>query len=74
MGDDASDDGPTKDQTEPERRPGRRAAPDAGWEARALARVKPHVEQLSKVARTLPVGWETDTMTRLEDYFGHDQD
>lgn len=56
----------------------RRAAGDpaagSSWEARAMARVRPHVEQLSRNRRTLPVGWEADTMTRLEEYFSHEQD
>ena len=70
MADDAGKTAPTKGQGGPPRP----AAPDAGWEARALARVKAHVEQLSKTAKKLPDGWETDTVTRLEDYFGHKDD
>ena len=70
MGDDASKIPPTQAQG----KPSRRDAPDAGWEERALARVNAHVEQLSKDLRKLPDGWETDTVTRLEDYFGHKDD
>jgi hypothetical protein len=43
-----------------------------GWEARALARVRPHVRQLSGPGGA-QAGWETDTITRLEDYFERDQ-
>lgn len=39
-----------------------------GWEARALARVRPHLKELSGPAAA-QAGWETDTITRLEDYF-----
>jgi hypothetical protein len=39
-----------------------------GWEARALAQVRPHVKELSGPAAA-QAGWETDTITRLEDYF-----
>ena len=39
-----------------------------GWEARALAQVRPHVKELSGPA-AIQAGWETDTITRLEDYF-----
>ena len=39
-----------------------------GWEARALARVRPHLRELSGPAAA-QAGWETDTITRLEDYF-----
>jgi hypothetical protein len=38
------------------------------WEARALARVRPHVRDLAGPAAA-QAGWETDTITRLEDYF-----
>jgi hypothetical protein len=39
-----------------------------GWEARALARVRPHVRELAG-PRAPQAGWETETITRLEDYF-----
>lgn len=70
MGDDTSDDAPVMGGTDRDRP----AAQGADWEARALARIKPHVRQLSKQAGKLPDGWETDTVTRLEDYFGHEED
>ena len=38
------------------------------WEARALARVRSHVRDLGGPAAA-QAGWETDTITRLEDYF-----
>lgn len=70
MGDDRNEDTAATGDADPPPQ----AARDAGWEARALARVKPHVRQLSKQAHKLPDGWETDTVTRLEDYFRHDAD
>lgn len=39
-----------------------------GWEARALAQVRPRVRELSGPSAA-QAGWETDTITRLEDYF-----
>jgi len=39
-----------------------------GWEARALARVRSHVRDLSGPVAA-QAGWETETITRLEDYF-----
>lgn len=39
-----------------------------GWEARALAQVRTHVRELSGPAAA-QAGWETETITRLEDYF-----
>jgi hypothetical protein len=67
---------------DPRRRPrGRTAAPSAdeapdaptlSWEERALASVRPHVRELSGPAAA-QAGWETDTVTRLEDYFDRDQ-
>lgn len=42
------------------------------WEARALAQVRPHVRELSGPA-AVQAGWETDTITRLEDYFERDE-
>jgi len=39
-----------------------------GWEARALAQVRSHVRELSGPGAA-QAGWETDTITRLEDYF-----
>lgn len=39
-----------------------------GWEARALAQVRPRVRELSGPGAA-QAGWETDTITRLEDYF-----
>lgn len=48
-----------------ERTPG---ADTMGWEARALAQIRPHVRELSGPAG-VQAGWETDTITRLEDYF-----
>jgi len=40
----------------------------SGWEAKVLARVRPHVRELSGPGAA-QAGWETDTITRLEDYF-----
>lgn len=39
-----------------------------GWEARALAQVRSHVRELSGPVAA-QAGWETETITRLEDYF-----
>jgi hypothetical protein len=39
-----------------------------GWEARALAQVRTHVRDLSGPVAA-QAGWETETITRLEDYF-----
>lgn len=39
-----------------------------GWEARALAQVRPRVRELTGPGAA-QAGWETDTITRLEDYF-----
>ena len=38
------------------------------WEARALARVRSHVRDLSGPVAA-QAGWATETITRLEDYF-----
>lgn len=43
-----------------------------GWEARALAQVRPRVRELSGPTAA-QAGWETDTITRLEDYFDRDE-
>jgi len=43
-------------------------ADTVGWEARALAQVRPRVRELSGPTAA-QAGWETDTITRLEDYF-----
>ena len=67
-----------KDRKDPKHRP-RAAAPrtapegasrddSQGWEARALARVRSHVRDLSGPVAA-QAGWETETITRLEDYF-----
>jgi len=67
-----------KDRTDPKNRP-RGASPrpltDGGsrddsqdWEAQALARVRSHVRELSGPVAA-QAGWETETITRLEDYF-----
>jgi hypothetical protein len=42
------------------------------WEARALEQVRPHVRRLSGPG-SVQAGWETETITRLEDYFDHDE-
>ena len=39
-----------------------------GWEARALAQVRLHVKELAG-PEAAQAGWETDTISRLEDYF-----
>lgn len=46
--------------------------PTLSWEERALASVRPHVRELSGQGPAR-AGWETDTVTRLEDYFDRDQ-
>jgi len=67
-----------KTRTDPKTRP-RGASPrplteggsgdsSEGWEARSLARVRSHVRELSGPAAA-QAGWETETITRLEDYF-----
>lgn len=38
------------------------------WEARALAQVRPRLRELAGPDAT-ESGWETDTISRLEDYF-----
>lgn len=43
-----------------------------GWEARALSGVRSHARQLSGPGGA-QAGWDTDTVTRLEDYFDRDQ-
>jgi len=43
-----------------------------GWEARALAQVRPRVRELTGPGAA-QAGWETDTITRLEDYFDHSE-
>ncbi len=45
----------------------------ADWEARALSRVRPHVRRLTEDAGAHAVGWETETLTRLERYFDRDE-
>jgi len=45
----------------------------AGWEARALSRVRPHVRQLTEDDGAHAAGWETETLTRLERYFDRDE-
>ena len=67
-----------QDRRDPKSRPRaalERTPPEGGsldesqdWEARALARVRSHVRDLSGPAAA-QAGWETDTITRLEDYF-----
>jgi hypothetical protein len=65
------------DRTDPKTRP-RGASPrplteagngdgNEGWEARALAQVRTHVRELSGPVAA-QAGWETETITRLEDY------
>ena len=44
------------------------------WEKRALARVRSHVRRLRSEGAADPAGWEADTLTRLEDYFGKHDD
>jgi len=66
-----------QDRKDPKSRPRAAARPlpeeghrgdSQGWEARALARVRTHVRDLSGPVAA-QAGWETDTITRLEDYF-----
>lgn len=50
------------------------AGPEAAdWEQRALSRVRPHVRRLAEEREDRSVGWETDTLTRLERYFERDE-
>jgi hypothetical protein len=42
------------------------------WEEKALSSVRSHVRELSGPGAA-QAGWETDTITRLEDYFDLDQ-
>jgi hypothetical protein len=42
------------------------------WETRALSGVRSQVGQLRGPGGA-QAGWETDTVTRLEDYFDRDQ-
>lgn len=55
--------------------PGTDAAPGSrtpGWEEKALSSVRSHVRELCGPGAA-QAGWETDTITRLEDYFDRDQ-
>jgi hypothetical protein len=47
-------------------------APTVDWESRVLSRVRPHVREL-RGPGAAQAGWETDTLTRLEDYFDRDE-
>jgi hypothetical protein len=68
--------------TDPRRRPRGNSAtpavdaapgtPTLSWEEKALSSVRPHVRELSGPGAA-QAGWETDTITRLEDYFDRDQ-
>jgi hypothetical protein len=42
------------------------------WEEKALSSVRSHVRDLCAPGAA-QAGWETDTITRLEDYFDRDQ-
>ena len=42
------------------------------WEARALEQVRPHVRELSG-PDPAKAGWETDTISRLGDYFDREE-
>jgi hypothetical protein len=42
------------------------------WEEKALSSVRSHVRDLCGPGAA-QAGWETDTITRLEDYFDRDQ-
>jgi hypothetical protein len=47
-------------------------APTVDWESRVLSRVRQHVRAL-RGPGAAQAGWETDTLTRLEDYFDRDE-
>jgi hypothetical protein len=57
-----------KDPPKPYRRRRTDRVEATSWEARALAQVRPRLRELTGPEAT-ESGWETDTISRLEDYF-----